>query len=260
MRNVLARQSKQGRAIVLRPRRPSIRRLLVGIGRAHHVQPGNCAQSRQLLDGLVGGTVFAHTDAIVREDVKNLQLTQGPEPHRRLHVIGEHEEGRAEGKHPAVRRHAVHRRAHGVLADAECDVAAGVTPHAAHGSLCGRSAKLGRLEIAFALQRRVGGWIQIRRAADDIRNSFGQGIQRLRRRPRASRSAYLRASISAGLRAQLSGSLPAIICSSSAASFGKCFLVCGELLLPFASARARLCPPTCGSRPQRLRANRTCPW
>ena len=42
---------------------------------------------------------------------------------RRLGVIGKHEERRSEGNQPAVRRHAVHRRAHGQLAHAEEHVA-----------------------------------------------------------------------------------------------------------------------------------------
>ena len=41
------------------------------------------------------------------------------------HVVAEHEERAADGEHAAVHGHAVHRRGHAVLADAEVDLAAG---------------------------------------------------------------------------------------------------------------------------------------
>ena len=48
------------------------------------------------------------------------------EPHRRPHVIREDQERRAVRNDAAVQRHAVHDRAHAVLANAEVEVAAGV--------------------------------------------------------------------------------------------------------------------------------------
>jgi len=66
-----------------------------------------------------------------------------------------------------------------MLADSEGDVASGIAPHAADRTLRGWSAVFGRLEIALALERGAGGWIQIRRAADDIQNPLRESIQRL---------------------------------------------------------------------------------
>ena len=53
----------------------------------------------------------------------------------RAHVVGEDEEGRAEWADAAVGRHAVDRAAHGMLADAEVDIAAVVAPAAAERAL-----------------------------------------------------------------------------------------------------------------------------
>ncbi len=141
---------KQRRAVVLNRNRPRFRGL-GRIRRTHHVQAWNRAQSGDLLDGLVRWTILAHAYAVVREHVKRLQLAQRAQPDRRLHVIGEHQECRAERKHAAVRRHAVHRRSHGVLANTERNVAPRVSPHSADRALARRSTEFRRLKIAHHL-------------------------------------------------------------------------------------------------------------
>ena len=95
---------------------------LVGVGRAQRDQAGDRAQGDQLLDRLVGRAVLADADRIVREHVDDRQLHQRPEPDRRLHVVAEDQEARAEGA-DLGQREAVDDRAHGVLAHAEVQVA-----------------------------------------------------------------------------------------------------------------------------------------
>ena len=86
------------------------------------------AQVRQLLDRLVRRPVLAEREAVVREDVDDVQAHQRRQPDRRPHVVGEDQEGRAVADEAAVRRQAVDDRAHRMLAHAEVEVAAGVAP------------------------------------------------------------------------------------------------------------------------------------
>src|SRR4029453_18465918 len=71
---------------------------------------------------------------------------------RRTHVVGEHEEGRAVRHEAAVQGEAVHRRAHGVLADAEVEVPSLGTPRAAHASLGAVRGQGTGLEVALLLE------------------------------------------------------------------------------------------------------------
>ena len=70
---------------------------LVRVGRADDLQAGDGAQCGDVLDGLVGGTVLADADGVVREHEHDLGSTQGGQAHRRTHVVEEHEE-RATGR------------------------------------------------------------------------------------------------------------------------------------------------------------------
>jgi hypothetical protein len=93
-----------------------------GIGRAeHHV--GDQAKRDEVLDRLVGRAVLAETDRVVCENVGDRQLHYGSQPHRRPKVVGEDQERRHEGAHAAVQREPVGDPSHGVLADAEVQVA-----------------------------------------------------------------------------------------------------------------------------------------
>ncbi len=75
----------------------------------------------------MGGAVLADADRVVRPHPRRRQPCQGREPYGRAHVVGEDEEGGAEGpQHRGLERDAVHDRSHRVLADAEGDVPARV--------------------------------------------------------------------------------------------------------------------------------------
>ena len=96
---------------------------LASAGRMH-AEPGDGAQRGDVLDRLVGGTVLADAHRVVGEGVDDLGPRERGEPDGRAAVVGEHEERAADREHAAVERHAVHRGGHGVLADAEVDLAA----------------------------------------------------------------------------------------------------------------------------------------
>ena len=53
----------------------------------------------ELLDRLMRRSVLADADRIVREDIDDGQLHQGRQTDRRLHVVGEDQEARAETPH-----------------------------------------------------------------------------------------------------------------------------------------------------------------
>ena len=78
----------------------------------------------QVLDRLVRRSVLAHADRVVGADVDDRQPHDRREADRRLHVVGEDEEGAAEAAEPAVGRDAVQARGHPVLADAPVEGAA----------------------------------------------------------------------------------------------------------------------------------------
>ena len=97
-----------------------------GVAGAPNVHIRNQAQAGGLLDGLVGGAVFAQADRIVGEH------GNGGDFHQRGHaqgvagVFAEHQEGGAEGAQAAVQRHAVDDGGHAELAHAVVDVVAAV--------------------------------------------------------------------------------------------------------------------------------------
>src|SRR5581483_1047605 len=95
----------------------------VGIGGAQRDQARDRAQRDELFHGLVRWPVLAYADRVMREHVDDRQLHQSGEAHRRLHVVGEDEEARAEGANFG-KRETVQDRAHSVLAHAEVQVAA----------------------------------------------------------------------------------------------------------------------------------------
>ena len=99
---------------------------LVGVAGAQRDQAGHRPQLRQLLDRLVGRPVFADADRIVREDVDDRDLhDRAPGGSAGSAVVAEDQEARAEGA-DLDEGHAVHDRGHGMLADAEVEIAAAV--------------------------------------------------------------------------------------------------------------------------------------
>ena len=77
-----------------------------------------------MLDRLMGGTILAQSDRIVRHDVDDAYTHQRGQPDRGTAVVGKAEERAAIGDETAMQRDAVHRRRHGVLADTIVNVAA----------------------------------------------------------------------------------------------------------------------------------------
>ena len=134
---------------------------LVGVGRPQGDQVRHGAQRGQVLDRLVGGAVLSQRDRIVGVDEDRPQAAQRGQPHRVLHVVVELEEGGAGRAQAAVRVQAVGDGAHGVLAHAEAEVALAVVP---------------ALDVARALDRRVGGAGEVRRALDQLGHGLGQGV------------------------------------------------------------------------------------
>ena len=171
-RHILAGQDQRdGTVRGLKRHSPGVRSF-VGVAGPDHDQAWNGAQVGDLLHRLVSGSVFAQGNAVMGEHVDDPLLHHGRQPHGRAHVIGEDQEGRSVWDDAAVYGHAVQNRAHPVLANAEVQVATGVTPAAAARTLRVARGSIGRFEIARAFQRRVRRGIQIRRTAHQ-RRKFG---------------------------------------------------------------------------------------
>ncbi len=63
-----------------------------GICGPDHRKVRNAAQGSQLLNGLMGGPVLSHTDAVMSQNIKHRQLHHGRQPHGAFHVITEYKE------------------------------------------------------------------------------------------------------------------------------------------------------------------------
>ena len=125
-----------------------------------------------MLDRLMGGPVLAQVDGVVGPDEDRWHLHQRADPERAAAVVGEHQEAGPVG--PETRqRHAVGEGTHGVLADAEMEVAPAVV-----------SAVTRRLEFARALegQECLGRGPQIGRPAQQPGHSVRDRVLRLGRR------------------------------------------------------------------------------
>ena len=121
--HVLARREDAARAVLALEHLHPARAGLVRVGGTEREQVRRGAQGGDLLHGLVRGAVFPDVERVVREHPDGRQAHQRGEAHRGLAVVAEHGERGAEGAEPAVRRDAVHDRAHAELADAEVEVA-----------------------------------------------------------------------------------------------------------------------------------------
>ena len=121
----------------------------------------------QLLDRLMRRSILAVAHGVVGEDENGRQLHQRGQPDGRPRIVAEDEEGRAEGPQLGQRQ-AVDDRRHGVLADAEMEIAAAGTAG---------------LEVARAgeLQRRLVRRAEVGRAAQEPGNVLGEHVQHLAR-------------------------------------------------------------------------------
>ena len=124
VRNILAGEREQRRAVLAAERERECGGAFLGVAGTDDVEIGNEAQGADGLHRLVRRAVLADADAVVREDVGDGQFAERGEADARAAVVGEHEERGAAGAEEAVVGDAVADRAHGVLADAEPDVAA----------------------------------------------------------------------------------------------------------------------------------------
>ena len=120
--SALARQDQRGGAVD-GEEGVEDRDALVRVGGPDDVEPGDRAQGAQLVDRLVGRAVLAETDRVVAEQVPHRRLGQRGDADRRAHVVGEHEERRADRNDAAVHRHPRERARHRELADAEVQLA-----------------------------------------------------------------------------------------------------------------------------------------
>ena len=137
---------------------------LLGVAGADDVEAGDHAQAGDRLDRLVGGAVLADADGVVGVDVGDGQLAERGQAHGRAGVVGEHQEGGDGGLENAVVGDAVGHGGHGVLADAEADVAAGA---------------VGGVEILVRGDVIQGRTIEVGRAADEQGQLGGEGLEHL---------------------------------------------------------------------------------
>ena len=175
-RQRLAAEHERGRAIAALDCHAPALRDLVRVGGAEYDHVRDCSQRRQVLDGLVGRAIFAQANRVVGVHEDRRELAERGQTQRRPHVVTEYEKGRAECAQATVIDDAVGDRAHGVLANAIKHVAAGIAPRCPNRTLAVRR-QVGRaLEIAGALERRVGGWIQVGAATHQLGQRRGNGI------------------------------------------------------------------------------------
>ena len=156
---ILARESHEAGALALESKLPAGGGL-VGIGGTEVGEVRDGAEAHQVLDGLVGGAVFAETDGVVREDEERVDAHQRGHAEGGAAVVGEGEEGGAEGDETAVGGHAIDHRAHAELADAEEDVAAS-----------GIDVEAGRV-----LEDGLGGGGEVGSAAEELGDDLLDGV------------------------------------------------------------------------------------
>ena len=101
-------------------------------------------------------------DRVVGADVDHRQPHDGRQADRRLHVVGEDQEGAPEGPEAAVRRDAVEDRRHAVLPHAPMEL----------------PARRRRAEGSALLQRGAGAAAEVGRSADQVGHRGGDGLER----------------------------------------------------------------------------------
>ena len=131
------------------------------IGGTNHVEVWNDAQAADSFNGLVGGTVFANPNGVVREDVGDRKFGERREADGGAQVVSKDQEGGTAGAEDAVVSDPVADRAHGVFADAEPDIAT--------GRICGA-------EVATAFDVIFGGAVEVCGTGDELRDGLRDGI------------------------------------------------------------------------------------
>ena len=114
-----------------------------------------------MLYGLMGRSVFADTDRVMRQYINDRQLHDGRQPHRGLHIIRKHKECGAEDFQASMQRDTVGDSGHRMLTYTEMQVASGTVISAvvaAAGNIC----LIGRCQIS--------------RPADKVGDQFGEAI------------------------------------------------------------------------------------
>ncbi len=120
-RQVLTRESEDGRRVLRFQRKLPAFQRFNGIRRAEHVEVRHGAQARQMLDRLVRRAVFAEADRIMRHYIDDALVHQRREADRRAAIIGKDEESARIGNEALMERNAVHGCRHAVLANAVMD-------------------------------------------------------------------------------------------------------------------------------------------
>ena len=178
-RHVLTGQNQCDGTVARFQRDPPSDSRLVGVARTDDRKTWNRAQAGELLHRLMGGSVLPQGDAVVGKYIDHVELHHRGEADRRPHVVGENQKCRAERHGATVRRQTIQDRPHAVLAYAEIEIAAGVAPDAIHRALLVGYGHSGGLEISQPRKCGMGRWIQIRRTADQCRQSRRNGIHYL---------------------------------------------------------------------------------
>src|SRR5579862_9081454 len=131
LRNGLTRQRHQRGAVMLNSECPGLR----GFGRvggADNRQARYRTEAGQLLNWLVRGAILPESNAVMRKYVNRFETAQRPQPDGRFHVIGKRQKCRTEGQHTTMCGHSIHCGPHGVFANTESNISAGITPFAAN--------------------------------------------------------------------------------------------------------------------------------
>ena len=158
----MAGENQRRRSIGARHRRDKSTGGLLGIGRADDIEVRNDPQAAHGFHRLVGRTILADTDRVVRENVSHRQTRQRRKADRPAKVIGKHQEGRATRAEQSVVSNAIANRAHRMLANAKPNVAT-------QGILGGKITTV--LDVIF------GGTKKVRTAGDHLRHGLGHGIE-----------------------------------------------------------------------------------
>src|SRR5579884_2653396 len=167
-RDVLAAQRNRRRAVAIGDRDAPGPDRLVGVARTDEEEVRDRAQRRVVLDRLVRRPVLAEAHAVVRVDPDGAEVGERREADGGAHVVMKDEERGSVGDDAAVEGHAVDRRAHGVLAHAEVEVAAGVAPRRADGALDARGRRGRALEVTLALEPGERRGVEVRRSAHQL--------------------------------------------------------------------------------------------
>mmetsp|Transcript_11306 Transcript_11306/g.30450 ORF Transcript_11306/g.30450 Transcript_11306/m.30450 type:complete len:607 (-) Transcript_11306:469-2289(-) len=138
-------------------------RSLGRVGRAHHVAVRHRAERSEVLNRLMGGSIFSQEDRVVRHHVDDAGLRERRHAHGAAHVIREDEErGAVRDETTLVQTQPVANRAHAVLAHTKAEIAV------LHRVL---------LEVPISFHDGEVGRSQVGRATDETRHDWGKRIE-----------------------------------------------------------------------------------